>query len=95
VSETAILIPPEWRAQIPRSRVIGGRLCGVQRFIFTTGLLVGLRFDALFYDYDARYCYETAPEAVHALLTWDGRGDPPGHWVKEKVSGRLGPGMMR
>ena len=40
MSEHPTLIPPEWRDQIPRSRVIKGRLCGVQRFILTAGLLV-------------------------------------------------------
>lgn len=66
-----VLVPPEWRDQIPRSRMINGRLCGVQPFLFTAGLLVG--FDGMLYEYDARYCYETAAEAVHALVTWRGR----------------------
>lgn len=62
--------------------------CAVQRFIYTCGLLVGLELNPFTNDYKARYCYETAAEAIHALDTWDGTGDPPGDWIKEKVSER-------
>jgi hypothetical protein len=35
---------------------------------------------------------ETKAQAVSALDIWDGQGDPPGPWIKEKTSNRLGPG---
>lgn len=65
-----------------------GRIAGLQRMIFTVGLFVGLS-DVL---YDQRYCYEYHADALKALETWDGTGDPPGPWIKEKVTERLGPG---
>lgn len=83
------LIPELWQDEIDNPRLVPGRgLCGTQRFIFTTGLLTNLRFDGLTYDYDARYCYPIAKDARDALEAWDGNGDPPGEWIKEKVHGR-------
>lgn len=82
-------VPPVWLTEFEALREIEGRgLCGVQRFIFTCGLLTNLRFVGLTNSYDARYCYESRADAVRALATWDGQGDPPGDWIKEKVSGR-------
>ena len=40
------------------------------------------------YNYDARYCYPIERDALHDLREWDGKGDPPGDWIKEKVSER-------
>lgn len=90
-------IPNDWKSEIPYSRrLIDGRVCGVQNFMYTAGLLIDLTFqgEAMFYDYSARYCYPDVVSAVVALATWDGEGDPPGNWVKEKVSERLGPGAL-
>lgn len=87
-------VPAEWRSEILASRVIAGKLCGVQRFLFTVGLLVNLRFDGQTYGYDARYCYPDGADAFIALASWNGVGDPPGEWAKEKVSGRLGPALL-
>lgn len=66
----------------------GGDLAGIADMIYTTGLVVGLT-DV---GYQRRYCYEKKQAAIDALLSWDGRGDPPGLWIKEKPSDRLGPG---
>lgn len=75
-------------------RAIPGRgTCVVQRFIYSCGLLVDFKVDGIIsVDYKARYCYDTAKDAIEALDTWDGEGDPPGDWIKEKVSDRYGPG---
>lgn len=73
-------------------RWLGDRHLVVQRFIFTAALLADVRIQGLIYDYSARYCYEREADALKALVTWDGQGDPPGPWVKEKISERLGPG---
>jgi hypothetical protein len=78
------LVPELWREEIPVVRMIEGELCGFQRFASTAALLVNVQFDGGFYDYDRRYCYARAHEALFALLTWHGAGDPPGHWIKEK-----------
>lgn len=64
-------------------RVIDGKLCGLQRFLFTTGLVVDLDADG----YERRYCYERHEDAEAALAAWDGAGHPPGPWIKLK--GRL------
>jgi hypothetical protein len=86
------LIPEDWRDHFVHVRDVPERgVCGVQRFIYTCGLLTELTFDGLEYDYRARYCYPRQRDAVAALMTWDGIGDPPGEWIKEKVSGRRGP----
>lgn len=89
------MIPAQWRDQMKEPREIDGKLCCLQHFIFTTGLLVGVTFDGMTYNYEARYCYATVVDALGALIRWDGQGDPPGPWVKEKVSGRLGPGALQ
>lgn len=60
-------------------------LAGVLPQIFTTALAVGLDQ----FGYKRRYCYENKGEAASALLGWDGVGDPPGNWIKEKPSERL------
>lgn len=65
-----------------------GEMAGLQAMITTTGLFVGIDADA----YERRYCFEHAADAAFALATWDGTGDPPGPWIKEKPSNRLGPG---
>lgn len=57
--------------------------------LYTTGLFVGL--DRM--GWRTRFCYEHKVDAVAALDAWDGRGDPPGPWIKEKPSDRLGPGL--
>lgn len=71
-------------------RLPSGQLLGVQRQLFTTGLFVGL--DRV--GYRRRFCYESAAEAVHACVTWDGTGDPPGNWIKEKPSDRMNPAWL-
>lgn len=40
----------------------------------------------------ARYwSYPSLADAIMAQIEWDGQGDPPGIWNKEKPSQRLGP----
>jgi len=87
-----MLIPDLWRNEILAEREIPNLgLCVIQRFAFTAGLLTNVSFDGLSYDYHARYCYPATHEALRALVSWDGTGDPPGEWVKEKLSGRANP----
>jgi hypothetical protein len=56
--------------------------------MFTTGIFVGIDE----WGWQRRYCYENFDDAVAALAAWDGSGDPPGPWIKEKPSDRRGPG---
>lgn len=69
-------------------RLPNGEVIGVMPQLFTFGLFVGLDE----YGYKRRFCYESASDANYALAQWDGSGDPPGPWIKEKPSDRLGPG---
>jgi hypothetical protein len=57
-----------------------GETAGVMRMLYTTGLFVGITR----HFWRTRFCYETTTDAVAALQTWDGYGDPPGPWIKEK-----------
>ena len=55
-------------------------LCGIRRFVFTTGLIIGIDY----WGYYGRYCFNSHAEAVSALEKWDGQGDPEGDWIKYK-----------
>lgn len=61
-----------------------GERIGLMRFVFTVGLVVGIDERG---DYRTRFCYPNPADALAAVLTWDGEGDPPGPWVKEKGRG--------
>jgi hypothetical protein len=61
----------------------GRGICGITRFAFTTGLIIGLED----WGYFGRYCYDSRKEAEDALSQWDGIGDPPGEWIKYKGEG--------
>lgn len=65
-----------------------GKMAGLHRMMYTTGLCVGMDRGGL----ARRYCYEREEDARAALVAWDFNGDPPGPWIKEKPSDRLGPG---
>ncbi len=73
-----------------------GKVAGIQRMLFTFGLCCGIHREGnlLFHDY--RYCYEHEADAIAALSEWDGKGDPPGPWIKLKGARveRLGPGAL-
>lgn len=66
-----------------------GQWAAIGSLIFTSGLFVGLTK----YGYDRRYCYEHQHEALAALDKWNGEGDPPGMWIKEKPSNRINPNI--
>lgn len=55
-------------------------LCGIKRFIFTTGLVYGLNE----IGYKGRYCHHSHAEALEALNNWNGQGHPKSNWVKHK-----------
>lgn len=73
-------------------RLPTGEIAGVQQFIFTTGIVVGLTEAG----WRTRFCYERSLEAIRALDAWDGEGFPPGYWIKEKGEREVqGPGGSR
>ena len=76
--------PGAWASEYSHLRRLStGEWVGVQRFLFTWGLMVGLDERG----YRTRFCYEHPQDAVWAAQHWDGSGDPPGPWVKEKGRG--------
>lgn len=87
-------LPLGWRPMFLLLREVPGHgLCAVQCFLYTCGLLTDLTLSETSHVYGRRYCYDNLHKAVYALRAWDGTGDPPGLWIKEKLSGRLGPGF--
>lgn len=58
-------------------------ICGLQNFVFTTGIVIGLTS----IGYYGRYCYSNGKEASEQLNNWDGVGDPKGNWLKYKGEG--------
>jgi hypothetical protein len=58
-------------------------ICGLQKFVFTTGIVIGLTH----IGYYGRYCYPSQSEASQELINWDGQGDPKGNWLKYKGEG--------
>lgn len=64
-----------------------GEIAGVRDYLFTASISVGLNE----FTYRTRFCYETRVEAEGALFGWDGKGDPPGKWIKQKPEERTGP----
>lgn len=69
-----------------------GEWIGCMRMLYTVGLFIGLDE----YGYRVRYCYKNTNDIMEALIIYEGEGDPPGMWVKEKGEGvnRLGPGVF-
>lgn len=61
-------------------RLPTGELAGIMKMIYTTGLMVGLTWESV----RTRFCFETTDEALRSLEAWDGRGFPPGWWIKQK-----------
>lgn len=64
-----------------------GEWAGVLKMLYTTGLYLGLDR----YSWRTRFCYETFAEAATALEAWDGKGWPPGYWIKQKPEGTANP----
>ena len=60
-----------------------GTLCGLCRFAFTIGLMIGLDETG----YYGRYCYSNLSDAREALISYLGEGDPTGPWIKYKGTG--------
>jgi hypothetical protein len=69
-----------------------GETLAVHRMIYTVGLFIGLHL----HGFRTRFCYPDMGSALKALRTWDGEGDPPGPWIKEKGAvERLNPNFIK
>lgn len=58
-----------------------GQWAAIRQFACTHGLIVGISG----WGFTQRFDYESYGEALAALMTWTGRGDPPGAWLAEKA----------
>lgn len=69
-----------------------GEWAAIGRYLFTYGLVVGIDERS----YRTRFCYRLRQDAEMALEDWDGTGDPPGKWIKEKGEiERSNPAMFK
>lgn len=59
-----------------------GNYAHLARMAFTVGVMVSSATDAT--GWLTRWCYPSYVEAKRALDAWDGDGDPPGAWIKQK-----------
>lgn len=57
-----------------------GIVIALHHFMFTVGLCYNLHMKG----YEVRYCYSDEADAIHDVLKWDGKLDPPGLWVAKK-----------
>jgi hypothetical protein len=64
-----------------------GEFAGVMPMILTVGLFIGIGP----ISYRTRYCYPDLLSARAAIREWDGVGDPPGPWIKQKPEDRSNP----
>jgi hypothetical protein len=63
---------------------IDGKICGLTRLAFTTGLCVDLDM----HGYKYRYCYSQHADAAEALAKYsDTSQHPDGDWIKRKGDG--------
>jgi hypothetical protein len=60
------------------TEIPGRGVCGIDTFVNTIGLHYGL--DADTDTYKGCYSYYTMAEAIAAISSWNGIGDPPGNW---------------
>lgn len=68
-----------------------GSWCCIGRFLYTYAIMCGIHECG----YAKRYCFESELQARLALIEWNGVGDPPRNWIKEKPGNRLNPNWCR
>lgn len=81
---------PEWfkdQSYLMPRLLPDGQWIALQSMLYTTGLVVGITP----ISWRTRFCYETPAEALIASLLWDGTGDPPLNWIKQKPEDRMNP----
>ncbi len=80
---------------------VNGKVYGLYKFMFTIGLICGLKLEDVFGmnlpTYEHRYCYPypKTEECILALKVYEGIGDPIGGWIKQKGGGidRINPAI--
>lgn len=78
--------------QLPR-----GHWLALLTNLFTTGLCVvdePTLSDAWSNGLRTRFCYQHSGDAEAAFEIWDGQGDPPGPWIKQKPEDRMNPAWL-
>lgn len=61
-------------------RLPDGRIAAIQKNLFTYGIVI---LDEQGVTH--RWCYDKFVSAILAILDWNGIGDPPGSWIKQKL----------
>src|SRR5690606_23078640 len=61
-------------------RFVSGEIGAVAPYLYTFGVVIALTHEG----YRCRWCYSSAEDAIAAIDRWDGAGDPPGPWIKQK-----------
>jgi len=84
-----MITPDDLDPRIRKSYVIlrtlpDGRLGGVLRLMFHWTLHVDIDHNG----YADRYCFKHLPDAISALMNWDGTGDPGDRWHRHFGTGR-------
>ena len=72
-----------WMKDYIGLRVVGDKLCGVRRYLYTWGLCYGLTHDKL----EGRFCFQHFEDALTALLKskqLDMLNPPPARFIKHK-----------
>lgn len=57
---------------------------GIAPMVFTYALCVHINPNPPEGHYEYRYCYESYCDVLYAFNNWDGKGHPPGNWIKRK-----------
>jgi hypothetical protein len=60
------------------------RICGVARLLYNWTLHVDIDMDG----YNTRYCFHNKSDALEALHSWNGEGDPGDKWHRNPETGR-------
>lgn len=68
-----------------------GTWLAIQRMIFYWALTV-VEDSTTWRTY---YSYNNLADALVAMTTWDGKGDPPGPWMKQKPEDRWNPALPK
>jgi hypothetical protein len=74
-----------WENLLVDLQIKSGRVCALQRLMFTWALLA----DVSLYGYEDRWCYDSYEQAKAALDAWSGDdGSEPSGWKRHPDTGR-------
>lgn len=76
-----------WEPHLTDITIKHGRICGIQRLMYTYALLADVTTWG--YERNGRWCYSSYDKARAALDAWDGAdGTEPSNWHRHPDSGR-------